>query len=82
MPSISSLIIEISSSSTYGEREKEREIQGDMHNEVTQMHLVESQGIFLRPMAQRTTSLGQKYLTGVLKARTRIRRKSKGEHDQ
>lgn len=38
MLSISSLIIEISSSSTYGEREKEREVQGDMHNEVTQMH--------------------------------------------
>ena len=38
MPSISSLIIEISSSSIYGEREKEREAQGDMYNEVTQMH--------------------------------------------
>lgn len=41
MSSISSLIIEISSSSTYAgerERDKKREVQGDMHNEVTQMH--------------------------------------------
>lgn len=45
--------------------------------------LAENQGIFfLRPRAQRPTSLGQKYLTGVLKARTQMKRKSKGKHAQ